>query len=100
MAFRWLASRLLNSLRSPMMWSIARRCSSRFCSRRSSVSTCARSRCSAVSGIAITPSAASAFRPHPQALQLLFEGDHLQFAADDHFLEFLEIQDLLLELAF
>src|SRR3989442_7256626 len=98
MAFRWLASRLLNSLRSPMMWSMARRCSSRFCRRRSSVSTCARSRCSAVSGIAIRPSAASAFRLLPQALELLFEGDHLQLAPDDYFLEFLEIQDLLLEL--
>src|SRR2546421_3197843 len=105
MAFRWLARRLLNSLRSPMMWSMARRCSSRFRRRRSSVSTCARSRCSAVrcsvavSGIAITLSRASAFRLRPQALELLFEGDHLQLAADDYFLEFLEIQDLLLELA-
>src|SRR5256886_15092060 len=34
MAFRWLARRLLNSLRSPMMWSMARRCSSRFRRRR------------------------------------------------------------------
>src|SRR5256885_10068508 len=105
MAFRWLARRLLNSLRSPMMWSMARRCSSRFRRRRSSVSTCARSRCSAVrcsvavSGIAITLSRASAFRLRPQTLELLFEGDHLQLAADDYFLEFLEIQDLLLELA-
>src|SRR5205807_9397838 len=32
-------------------------------------------------------------------LQLLFEGDHLELAADDDFLEFLEIQDLLLQLA-
>src|SRR2546423_1094134 len=116
MAFRWLARRLLNSLRSPMMWSMARRCSSRFRRRRSSVSTSARSRCSAVTaapvpttaarrssiavpGIAITLSAFSAFRLRPHALQLLFEGDHLQLAADDDFLEFLEIQDLLLELA-
>src|SRR2546430_379505 len=105
MAFRWLARRLLNSLRSPMMWSMARRCSSRFRRRRSSVSTCARSRCSAVrcsvavSGIAITLSRASAFRLRPQTLELLFEGDHLQLAADDYFFEFLEIQDLLLELA-
>src|SRR6266550_3589952 len=105
MALRWLARRLLNSLRSPMMWSMARRCSSRFRRRRSSVSTCARSRCSAVrscvavSGIAITLSRASAFRLGPQALELLFEGDHLQLAADDYFFEFLEIQDLLLELA-
>src|SRR5437870_2033678 len=105
MAFRWLARRLLNSLRSPMMWSMARRCSSRFRRRRSSVSTCARSRCSAVrcsvavSGIPITLSRASAFRLRPQALDLLFQGDHLQLAADDYFFEFLEIQDLLLELA-
>src|SRR5438552_4149206 len=116
MAFRWLARRLLNSFRSPMMWSMARRWSSRFRRRRSSVSTCARSRRSAVtaapgsataacrssvavSGIAITLSAASAFRLHPHALQLLFEGDHLQLPADHYFLEFLEIQDLLLELA-
>src|SRR6059036_3840192 len=116
MAFRWLARRLLNSLRSPMMWSMARRWSSRFRRRRSSVSTCARSRCSAVtaapgsataacrscvavSGIAITLSRASAFRLGPQALNLLFEGDHLQLAADDYFFEFLEVQDLLLELA-
>src|SRR5438552_765539 len=115
MAFRWLARRLLNSFRSPMMWSMARRWSSRFRRRRSSVSTCARSRrsavtaapgsataacrsCVAVSGIPITLSAASAFRLGPQALELLFEGDHLQLAADDYFLEFLEIQDLLLEL--
>src|SRR5437867_2618898 len=115
MAFRWLARRLLNSLRSPMMWSMARRCSSRFRRRRSSVSTCARSRCSAVTaapgsataasrcsvavpGIAITLSATSGFRFRPQALELLFERDHLQLAANDYFLEFLEIQDLLLEL--
>src|SRR5437763_13629888 len=47
----------------------------------------------------MTRSRASAFRLRPQALALLFEGDHLQLAADDHLLEFLEIQDLLLELA-
>src|SRR5205807_10480245 len=52
-----------------------------------------------VSGIAITLSLSSAFRLRPQTLELLFEGDHLQLAADDYFFEFLEIQDLLLELA-
>ena len=31
-----------------------------------------------------------------QAHQLFLEGDHLQLAADDHFLEFLEVQDLFL----
>src|SRR5206468_636253 len=114
MSFRWLARRLLDSLRSPMMCSIARRCSSRWRRRRSSVSTCARSSLAAapdsgtagwrssvtLSGIAMRPSALSASRLLPQALQLLLEGDHLQLAADDHFLEFLEVQNLLLQLAF
>src|SRR5207249_600523 len=113
MAFRWLARRLLNSFRSPMMCSIARRCSSRWRRRRSSVSTCARSSLAAapgsatpgwrssvtLSGIAMRLSALSASRLLPQALQLLLEGDHLQLAADDHFLEFLQIQNLLLQLA-
>src|SRR5437773_5731155 len=113
MAFRWLARRLLDSLRSPMMCSIARRCSSRWRRRRSSVSTCARSSLAAapdsgtagwrssvmLSGIAMRPSALSASRLLPQALQLLLEGDHLQLAADDHFLEFLKVQNLLLQLA-
>jgi len=43
----------------------------------------------------------------PRPAQLFFaglsssfsRGDHLQLAADDHFLEFLEVQDLLLQLA-
>src|SRR5258705_9634 len=113
MAFRWLARRLLDSFRSPMMCSIARRCSSRWRRRRSSVSTCARSSLAAapdsgtvgwrssvtLSGIAMRPSALSASRLLPQALQLLLEGDHLQLAADNHFLEFLEVQNLLLQLA-
>src|SRR5438132_840207 len=113
MAFRWLARRLLNSFRSPMMCSIARRCSSRWRRRRSSVSTCARSSLGAapgsgtagwrssvtLSGIAMRSSVLSASRLLPQALQLLLEGDHLQLAADDHFLEFLEVQNLLLQLA-
>src|SRR5436309_3274636 len=113
MAFRWLARRLLDSLRSPMMCSIARRCSSRWRRRRSSVSTCARSSLAAapdsgtagwrssvmLSGIAMRPFALSASRLLPKALQLLLEGDHLQLAADDHFLEFLEVQNLLLQLA-
>src|SRR5207247_879935 len=104
---------LLDSLRSPMMCSIARRCSSRWRRRRSSVSTRARSSLAAapdsgtagwrssvmLSGIAMRPSALSASRLLPQALQLLLEGDHLQLAADDHFLEFLEVQNLLLQLA-
>src|SRR6266571_4873243 len=112
-AFRWLARRLLDSFRSPMMCSNARRCSSRWRRRRSSVSTCARSSLAAapdsgtvgwrssvtLSGIAMRPSALSASRLLPQALQLLLEGDHLQLAADDHFLEFLEVQNLLLQLA-
>src|SRR5258706_378560 len=113
MAFRWLARRLLNSFRSPMMCSIARRCSSRWRRRRSSVSTCARSSLAAtpgsgtagrrspatLSGIAMRPSSLSAPRLLSQALQLLLEGDHLQFAADDDLLEFLEVQNLLLQLA-
>src|SRR2546427_614938 len=113
MAFRWLARRLLDSFRSPMMCSIARRCSSRWRRRRSSVSTCARSSLAAapdsgtvdwrssvtLSGIAMRPSALSASRPLPHALQLLLESDHLQLAADDHFLEFFEVQNLLLQLA-
>src|SRR5437773_2322346 len=112
MAFRWLARRLLDSLRSPMMCSIARRCSSRWRRRRSSVSTCARSSLAAapdsgtagwrssvmLSGIAMRPSALSASRLLPQALQLLLEGDHLQLTANNHFLEFLEVQNLLLQL--
>src|SRR6266571_3028935 len=98
MAFRWLARRLLNSLRSPMMWSIARRCSSRFRRRRSSVSTCARSRLSALA-VAIGPTLPSALRLLPHALQLLLEGNHLQLATHDHLLEFLEVQNLLLQLA-
>src|ERR671923_27168 len=106
MALRWLARRLLDSFRSPMMWSIARRCSSRLRRRSSSVSTWARRRPSAVAAgsgsvTASTRSAVTALslRLDSQALQLLLEGDHLQLAAHDHFLEFLEIQDLLLQLA-
>src|SRR6266850_1129752 len=113
MAFRWLARRLLNSFRSLMMCSIARRCSSRWRRRRSSVSTCVRSSLAAApgsgtagwrssvtrSGIAMRPSPLSASRPLPHALQLLLESDHLQLAADDHFLEFFEVQNLLLQLA-
>src|SRR5439155_11704548 len=41
---------------------------------------------------------ALAFRLLPQALQLLFEGDHLQLAADHDLLELLQVQDLLLQL--
>src|SRR2546425_1138063 len=81
-----------------MIWSIARRWSSRSRRRRSSASTCARSRLSAVA-VAIGPTLPSALRLLPHALQLLLEGDHLQLATHDHFLEFLEVQNLLLELA-
>src|SRR5213594_3322661 len=115
MAFRWLARRLLNSFRSPMIWSNARRCSSRARRRRSSVSTWARKRLSAIavapgsvtvasrssvtiSDIAIRPSPRSVLRLLPQALQLLFQGDHLQLAPDHHLLELLEVQDLFLQL--
>src|SRR2546422_90665 len=52
-----------------------------------------------MSGIVTRPSPLSASRLLPQALQLLLEGDHLQLAAHDHFLEFLQIQNLLLQLA-
>src|SRR5437879_13921644 len=107
MAFRWLARRLLNSFRSPMIWSNARRCSSRARRRRSSVSTWARKRLSAVavapgsvtvasrssvtiSDIAIRSSPRSVLRLLPQALQLLFQGDHLQLAPDHHLLELLQ----------
>src|SRR6267378_2997810 len=41
---------------------------------------------------------ALAFRVLPQALQLLFEGDHLQLAAHHDLLELLQVQDLLLQL--
>src|SRR6266568_557081 len=34
----------------------------------------------------------------PQAVQLFFQGDHLQFAADHHLLEFLQVQYLFLQL--
>src|SRR5207302_1469217 len=34
----------------------------------------------------------------PEALQILLEGDHLELAADDHFLELLQVQDLFLQL--
>src|SRR5439155_211006 len=114
MAFRWLARRLLNSFRSPMIWSNARRCSSRARRRRSSVSTWARKRLSAVlapgsvtvasrssvtiSDIAIRPSPRSVLRLLPQALQFLFQGDHLQLAPDHHLLELLQVQDLFLQL--
>src|SRR2546425_1135525 len=115
MAFRWLARRLLNSFRSPMIWSNARRCSSRARRRRSSVSTWARKRLSAVavapgsvtvasrssvtiSDIAIRSSPRSVLRLLPQALQLLFQGDHLQLAPDHHLLELLEVEDLFLQL--
>src|SRR3989442_1665948 len=81
-----------------MIWSIARRWSSRSRRRRSSASTCARSRLSAVA-VAIGPTLPSALRLLPHALQLLLEGNHLQLATHDHFLEFLEIQNLLLQLA-
>src|SRR2546422_1051180 len=98
MAFRWFARRLLDSFRSPMIWSIARRWSSRSRRRRSSASTCARSRLSAVA-VAIGPTLPSALRLLPHALQLLLEGNHLQLATHDHLLEFLEVQNLLLQLA-
>src|SRR2546425_2865154 len=117
MALRWLARRLFDTFRSPMMCNIARRCSSRFRRRSASVSTCARSWLSApvAARRSVTPGCRSVFtisgilRSHPsgslpsdfflQGFELLFEGDHLQLAADDHFLELLEIQNLLLQLA-
>src|SRR3989442_1308361 len=113
MALRWLARRLLNSFRSPMMWSIARRCSSRLRRRRSSVSTCSRSWLAAAAGsgtaggpssvtmseVVTRPSPLSASRLLAQALELLLEGDHLRLAAHAHFLDFLQIQNLLLQLA-
>src|SRR5688572_26946545 len=99
--------RLLDSLRSLMMWSIARRCSSRFWRRCSSSRTCARSRASAVAAAAPDPVTAggrfsemlcditqllpagrvSGAQLLPHAFQLLLERDHLQLPADDDFLE-------------
>src|SRR5213593_4068100 len=117
MALRWLPRRLLNSLRSVMMWSIARRCSSRLCRCRSSVLTRSRKAasdssrsadavasglCWSVMGHDSGRSGQASFRLQPLqflplALQLPFQGDHLELAADDDLLEFLEVQDLLLQ---
>src|SRR2546428_786592 len=116
-ALRWLPRRLLTSLRSPMMWSMARRCSSRLRRRSSSSLTCSwrpvgdssRSSSTAASGrrsLTRGHSVASGLLPlgrpplqlFPQAFQLPLEGDHLELAADDHLLELLEVQDLLLQL--
>src|SRR2546421_718562 len=94
------------------MWSIARRWSSRCRRRRSSVSTWARSPLAAgaaapgsvtavsvaISCVTIRPSPTSGGRLFPQAVERLFQGDHLQFAPDHHLLEFLQVQDLLLQL--
>src|SRR5256885_104520 len=94
------------------MWSIARRWSSRCRRRRSSVSTWARSPPAAgaaapgsvtavsvaISCVTIRPSPTSGGRLFPQAVERLFQGDHLQFAPDHHLLEFLQVQDLLLQL--
>src|SRR3989454_882406 len=117
MALRWLPRRLLNSLRSVMMWSIARRCSSRL--RRPSSSVLTRSRkaasdssrsadavpsglCWSVMGHDSGRSGQASFRLQPLqflplALQVSFQGDHLELAADDDLLEFLEVEDLLLQ---
>src|SRR3989441_7432985 len=117
MALRWLARRLLNSLRSVMMWRIARRCSSRLRRRRSSVPTRPRKAdsdssrsadavpsglCWSLMGHDSGRSGQASFRLQPLqflplALQLPFQGDHLELAADDDLLEFLEVQDLLLQ---
>src|SRR3989454_140151 len=120
MALRWLPRRLLNSLRSVMMWSIARRCSSRL--RRPSSSVLTRSRkaasdssrsadavpsglCWSVMGHYSGRSGQASFRLQPLqflplALQVSFQGDHLELAADDDLLEFLEVEDLLLQFRF
>src|SRR3989475_8070 len=117
MALRWLPRRLLNSLRSVMMWSIARRCSSRLRRCRSSVLTRSRKAasdssrsadavasglCWSVMGHDSGRSGQASFRLQPLqflplTLQLPFQGDHLELAADDDLLEFLEVQDLLLQ---
>src|SRR3989442_740087 len=117
MALRWLPRRLLNSLRSVMMWSIARRCSSRLRRRRSSVPTRSRKAdsdssrsadagpsglCWSLMGHDSGRSGQASFRLQPLqflplALQLPFQGDHLELAADDDLLEFLEVEDLLLQ---
>src|SRR3989441_337590 len=116
-ALRWLPRRLLTSLRSPMMWSMARRCSSRLRRRSSSSLTCSwrpvgdssRSSSTAASGrrsltrghsvpSGLLPLGRPPLQLFPQAFQLPFEGDHLELAADDHLLELLEVQDLLLQL--
>src|SRR5439155_699828 len=94
------------------MWSIARRWSSRCRRRRSSVSTWARSPLAAgaaapgsvmalsvaISCITIRPSHPSGGRLLPQAVERLLQGDHLELAPDHHFLEFLEVQNLFLQL--
>src|SRR5438445_2821882 len=94
------------------MWSIARRWSSRCRRRRSSVSTWARSPLAAgaaapgsvtavsvaISCITIGPPHPSGGRLLPQAVERLLQGDHLELAPDHHLLEFLEVQDLLLQL--
>src|SRR3989442_8760617 len=116
-ALRWLPRRLLTSLRSPMMWSMARRCSSRLRRRSSSSLTCSwrpvgtsgRSSSTAPSGrrsltrghsvpSGLLPLGRPPLQLFPQAFQLPFEGDHLELAAHDHLLELLEVQDLLLQL--
>src|SRR3989442_303881 len=116
-ALRWLPRRLLTSLRSPMMWSMARRCwsglrrrspGSLTCSWRPvgdssrSSSTAASGRRSLTRGHSVPSGLLPLGRPplqlFPQAFQLPLEGDHLELAADDHLLELLEVQDLLLQL--
>src|SRR5712691_1223836 len=116
-ALRWLPRRLLTSLRSPMMWSMAWRCSSRLrrrssssftCSRRPvgdssrSSSTAASGRRSLTRGHSVPSGLLPLGRPplplFPQAFQLPLEGDHLELAAHDHLLELLQVQDLLLQL--
>src|SRR5213593_2549616 len=75
-----------------MMWSIARRCSSRLCRRCSSTSTVARSRSSTVVGV-----------PDPSTTVCRFSIAAYNIAirpqAFDLFLEFFEIQTLLLQFA-
>src|SRR5690348_11157638 len=112
-ARRWSLRRRFVPARSSMMCTIARRRSSPLRTRCSSRSTSPRSAASssnspaissgAMSGAVATiglPLLAKLLERPAHALELLLESDHLQFTAHDDLFELLEVQDLLLQLAF